>query len=54
VVIDSVNSPPTYKSGSSAGWLYNPVTGEFYPNVRSQDVEFMPGDATEISAAEIG
>jgi len=32
IMIDSVNSPPQGDSGVTAGWVYNPVTGEFYPN----------------------
>lgn len=33
VLIDAVNSPPQPNSASGEGWLYNPNTGEFYPNI---------------------
>jgi prepilin-type N-terminal cleavage/methylation domain-containing protein len=33
VLIDATNSPPQANSASGEGWLYNPNTGEFYPNI---------------------
>jgi len=32
VLVDNGNSPPQPDAGSTAGWLYNANTGEFYPN----------------------
>lgn len=32
VFIDAVNSPPKAEPSRPAGWVYNPVTGEFYAN----------------------
>ena len=32
ILIDESNSPPKASAASTAGWVYNPHTGEFYPN----------------------
>lgn len=32
VLIDPANSPPKANPSSGRGWIYNPVTGEFYAN----------------------
>jgi general secretion pathway protein G len=37
VLIDSTNSPPKAKPDGGEGWVYNPTTGEFYPNTEQQD-----------------
>ena len=37
VVIDAVNSPPRSQPSSTAGWVYNPNTGEFYANAAGVD-----------------
>lgn len=37
VLIDASNSPPKPNTGSGAGWIYNPNTGEFYANVGGVD-----------------
>ena len=38
IAIDLVNSPPTPKPASGAGWIYNPNTGELYPNASDLDI----------------
>jgi prepilin-type N-terminal cleavage/methylation domain-containing protein len=38
ICIDSVNSPPAYRAASTAGWVYNPNTGEFCPNVPAEQL----------------
>jgi prepilin-type N-terminal cleavage/methylation domain-containing protein len=38
ICIDDLNSPPQYNAGSDAGWVYNPNTGEFYPNAPTSDL----------------
>ena len=53
VRIDSANSPPKYSAVSSAGWLYNPVTGEFYANVPADDVRFVT-DGAHLAGAQTG
>lgn len=47
IVLDSVNSPPTPQSSSGAGWIYNPKTGELYPNASDSDI------AESISSASL-
>jgi len=46
IAIDAVNSPPRASAASSAGWVYNPNTGEFYANtstVRQGAVQLVQG-----------
>jgi type II secretory pathway pseudopilin PulG len=38
ILIDAVNSPPKGKAASTAGWVYNPNTGEFYPNDSDENI----------------
>lgn len=38
LLIDTVNSPPKPQSTSTAGWVYNPTTGEIYPNASDEDI----------------
>jgi prepilin-type N-terminal cleavage/methylation domain-containing protein len=46
ILIDEANSPPKASGASSAGWVYNPHTGEFYPNASDEQVlEMLSGDA---------
>lgn len=45
VCIDATHSPPQFKTGNSAGWVYNPTTGEFYPNIPSEELTFLIGGA---------
>jgi prepilin-type N-terminal cleavage/methylation domain-containing protein len=44
ILIDAVNSPPAPNAGSSAGWVYNPSTGEFYPNASEAELTELLGD----------
>lgn len=37
ILIDSTNSPPTPVPASGQGWVYNPTTGEFFPNTDQTD-----------------
>lgn len=37
ILIDKTNSPPVPSSAGGEGWIYNPVTGEFYANVGEID-----------------
>jgi len=44
ILIDSVNSPPKAQAASTAGWVYNPNTGEFYPNASDAQMSLhLPG-----------
>jgi prepilin-type N-terminal cleavage/methylation domain-containing protein len=38
ILIDAVNSPPKANTASTAGWIYNPTTGEFYPNASEEQL----------------
>lgn len=52
ILIDTTNSPPHANATSTAGWVYNPNTGEFYANegTRAQfgDVLVVDGSASPI------
>jgi prepilin-type N-terminal cleavage/methylation domain-containing protein len=37
VLIDAANSPPVPVPGGGEGWVYNPNTGEFFPNTDLAD-----------------
>jgi prepilin-type N-terminal cleavage/methylation domain-containing protein len=50
VLIDAVNSPPKANPGSGRGWLYNPISGEFYANTGSRP---QAGTTLESHAAAI-
>jgi general secretion pathway protein G len=41
ILIDDTNSPPEPNPGSGDGWVYNPKTGEFLPNINES---FEAGD----------
>lgn len=52
IAIDAANSPPLDQPASGAGWIYNPNTGEFYPNATAAQLgELLPNLA---SAVELG
>jgi type II secretory pathway pseudopilin PulG len=36
ICIDEDHSPPAYQESSSARWVYNPNTGELYPNAPAE------------------
>ena len=37
-IVTDTNSPPKPQPATTAGWVYNPDTGEFYPNASADDV----------------
>lgn len=38
ILVDQVNSPPQPSAASTAGWVYNPLTGEFCANASDEDL----------------
>lgn len=57
ILVDRTNSPPQANVSSGDGWVYNPDTGEFYPNISTAEAEDVvtrlagdnDGDITELS-----
>ncbi len=48
ILIDDANSPPKENATSTAGWLYNTKTGEFYPNATDQQILDAGGTTAKI------
>ena len=42
ILIDSTNSPPQPNESGLEGWVYNPNTGEIYPNTDDKDDSDVP------------
>jgi len=53
IAIDASNSPPTPQPSSSAGWLYNPNTGEFQVNASDDELKQISAQLTTATTATI-
>lgn len=51
IVVDSVNSPPRQNAGSTAGWVYNPRTGEIRANIGRDTVGASVEEAEQLGIA---
>ncbi len=55
IMIDGTNSPPKSNPINPAGWVYNPNTGEFYPNASDEDLaRILSGAATTATVIVTG